>query len=70
MHRSSNKTLISAMKILSRDIQSEDGVANAAIAEAADRLEQFYLTLVKIRDHRGYGYERSLAQKVIGEEID
>ena len=35
------KTLIEALRILSRDIQSEDGVANAAIAEAADRLEQF-----------------------------
>jgi hypothetical protein len=35
------KTLIQAMRILSRDIQSDDGVANAAIAEAADRLDQF-----------------------------
>ena len=32
------KTLIEALRILARDIQSEDGVANAAIAEAADRL--------------------------------
>ena len=28
------------MRILARDIQSQDGVANAAIAEAADRLEE------------------------------
>lgn len=34
------KTLIDALRVLARDIQSEDGVANAAIAEAADRLEQ------------------------------
>ena len=34
------KTLIEALRILARDIQSEDGVANAAIAEAADRLEE------------------------------
>lgn len=34
------KTLVSSLRILSRDIQSEDGVANAAIAEAADRLEE------------------------------
>ena len=31
-------TLISAMKVLARDIESPDGVANAAIAEAAQRL--------------------------------
>ena len=36
----STETLVSAMRALSNDIQSEDGVANAAIAEAADRLEQ------------------------------
>jgi predicted RNase H-like nuclease (RuvC/YqgF family) len=34
------KTIIEALRILARDIQSEDGVANAAIAEAADRLEK------------------------------
>ena len=39
--RSSTTTLISAMRILSRDIISGGGVANAAIAEAADRLEEF-----------------------------
>jgi uncharacterized protein (UPF0212 family) len=33
-------TLIKAMRILARDIESGDGVANAAIAEAADRLEE------------------------------
>lgn len=38
MHRT--KTLIESMRILSRDIKSPDGVANAAIADAADRLEE------------------------------
>jgi hypothetical protein len=33
-------TLIRALRILAQDIQSGDGVANAAIAEAADRLEE------------------------------
>lgn len=33
-------TLIKALRILARDIQSDDGVANAAIAEAAERLEE------------------------------
>jgi hypothetical protein len=40
MKRSTDETLISALRILARDIQSEDGVANAAIAEAADRLAE------------------------------
>ena len=38
--KSSTETLIAAMRILARDIQSGDCVANAAIAEAADRLEE------------------------------
>lgn len=38
--RTETTVLIDAMRILAQDIQSEDGVANAAIAEAADRLEE------------------------------
>ena len=38
--RSDTKTIITAMKYLSEDIESTDGVANAAIAEAAQRLEE------------------------------
>ena len=34
------ETLVSAMRALANDIQSEDGVANAAIQEAAQRLEE------------------------------
>ena len=34
------ETLVSAMRALANDIQSEDGVANAAIHEAAQRLEE------------------------------
>ena len=37
--KSSIKTLIGAMRILSQDIQGGDGTANAAILEAAERLE-------------------------------
>jgi hypothetical protein len=40
--RSSTETLIKALRILSRDIESEDGVANTAISEAADRLEELH----------------------------
>jgi len=35
-----SETLVAALRILARDIQSEDGVANACIAEAADRIEE------------------------------
>jgi len=38
--RRSTGTLIAAMRILSSDIQSDDGVANAFIAEAGERLAE------------------------------
>lgn len=43
--RTDDQTLISALRILARDIESTDGVANAAIAEAADRLEHYAMHL-------------------------
>lgn len=45
--RSSTETIIKALRILAADIQSGDGVANAAIAEAADRLEELSQDNVK-----------------------
>jgi hypothetical protein len=50
---SKTETIIGALRVLANDIQSQDGVANAAIAEAADRMEElcnellFYRTLNK-----------------------
>lgn len=38
--RSSTETLIEAMRVLACEIQSDDGAANAAIAEAAERLAE------------------------------
>ena len=38
--RSSDETIIGALEILARDIQSGDGVANSAIAEAARRMRE------------------------------
>ncbi len=38
--RSSTETLIRALTILSESIDSEDGVANTAILEAAHRLQE------------------------------
>jgi len=39
-HRTETRVLVEALRILARDIQSEDGVANACIAEGANRLEE------------------------------
>lgn len=38
--KSDTEKLIKAMRVLARDIQSDDGAANAAIAEAAVRLQE------------------------------
>jgi hypothetical protein len=45
--RSSTQTIIAALRNLASTIESGDGVANAAIAEAADRLEILQLTILK-----------------------
>ena len=42
--KSSTQTLTAALRVLSREIYCEDGAATAAIAEAADRLEEMRLT--------------------------
>ena len=46
--RTSTETLIAAMRILSSDIQSDDGVANAAVAEAAERLAEQHMRITKL----------------------
>lgn len=38
--KSSTETLIKALEILAQEIQSPDGVANAAVGEAAERLRE------------------------------
>ena len=43
----STATLIVAMHVLARDIQSGDGMANAAIKEAGDRLGELQLLLTR-----------------------
>jgi len=49
--RTDTKTLIAAMRILARDIQSGDGVANAAIAEAADRMEEMRNLIFDVQNY-------------------
>jgi hypothetical protein len=46
--KTSTETLIAAMRILSQDIQSEDGAANAAVAEAGERLAEQHMRIAKL----------------------
>lgn len=48
--RTETAVLVAALRILERDIQSGDGVANAAIAEAADRLAELEREVAALRD--------------------
>jgi uncharacterized protein Yka (UPF0111/DUF47 family) len=48
--RSSNKTLADALRILAQDIESPDGVANAAIQEAADRIDELASEVEDLRN--------------------
>ena len=49
--RTSTETLIKALYVLANDIQSEDGVANAAILEAAQRLEELYKETIQLKEY-------------------
>ena len=55
---SSSATLVSAMRILANDIESDDGVSNAAIREAADRIEQLAEAVKVLHDllHRSQAF--------------
>lgn len=57
--RTNNKTLVEAMRVLSREIKSEDGIANAAIAEAADRIEELEARAVKREQQLLANHERA-----------
>jgi hypothetical protein len=46
--RSSDQTLIKALCILSEDIDSEDGIANMCIVEAAQRLEELVKGITEV----------------------
>lgn len=51
--RSKTETIIGALRVLANDIQSEDGIANLTIAEAADRMEELCSELL---------YQKGLAE--------
>ena len=46
--KTSTETLIAAMRMLSQDIQSDDGAANAAVAEAGERLAEQHMRIAKL----------------------
>jgi hypothetical protein len=50
--QSSTETIIAALDILARDIHSEDGAANAAIAEGAQRLRELSAEVEALRSER------------------
>ena len=45
--KSSTDTIISALRVLARDIQTDDGVVNACLEEAAGRLEELQRELTE-----------------------
>jgi hypothetical protein len=59
--RSSTESLIAALRVLARDIHSDDGIANAAIAEAADRLYELDLCVEGIIRAKPGGVSPALA---------
>lgn len=70
--RTDTKILIQAMHHLANDIQSEDGVANAAIGEAGYRLEELHnmcmelcWALEDLRRHYNEEWAVEQADKVI-----
>jgi len=42
MRRSSTETIIGALQVLARDVQSDDGVANLCLHEAAERMQELH----------------------------
>lgn len=49
-HCSSSADIAEALRALARDVQCDDGVANACLAEAADRVEALSEAVVKLHD--------------------
>lgn len=47
---SSDRTLVLALRALAIDVQCEDGIANAAILEASQRLDALSNAIADIRD--------------------
>ncbi len=46
-HKSSTASIIAALRELSRTVESGDGVANAALAEAAERMHELNINSIR-----------------------
>ena len=72
--RTDTATLIEACRVLARDVQSGDGVANSALCEIADRLEEQQATIRHLRaelcNASAVAMEHVEAIKTFREEID
>ncbi len=66
MRDASTEIIIKSLRILARDIQSDDGVANLALLEAADCLER----IVRERDEAREKAEKSKAYKRVLKETN
>jgi hypothetical protein len=47
--KSSTQTLIAALRVLAQDIETEDGIVNSCLLEAADRLRELSAELEDAR---------------------
>ena len=56
--RTRTPILVSAMRLLAQEIQSEDGVANAAVAEAGNRISELEAQLAQAQHGIGEGITR------------
>jgi DNA repair exonuclease SbcCD ATPase subunit len=62
------ETLIKALRQLSEDIQSEDGVANICVAESAQRLEEQSEKIKRLRD--GIAKQNMEIEQTCGKALD
>jgi hypothetical protein len=72
--RTDTAVLIEACRVLARDVQSGDGVANLALREIADRLAEQEVTIRHLRTElcnaSAVAMEHAEAVKTFREEID
>jgi hypothetical protein len=66
--KTQTETLIKALRQLSEDIQSEDGVANACVAESAQRLEELGAMIMQLRD--GIAKQNITIEQTCGKVLD
>jgi hypothetical protein len=50
MRKASDQCMVAALRVLAAQIQCDDGIANSACADAADRLEALSESITDIRD--------------------